>query len=183
MPATPDDLIGRLTSLGIAVTTHRHEAVFTVAQSSQVTASIPGGHTKNLFVKDKKDNFFLIVAEGSARIEINRIHGLIGARSRLSFGSPQKLMELLGVEPGSVTAFAVINDTERKVAVILDEALLVHDAINCHPLTNTMTSTISREDLLTFLNDTGHAPRILALSATSERQKERQQERQHERSH
>jgi Ala-tRNA(Pro) deacylase len=168
MPLSPEQLLSRLAEMAIPVTTVSHAAVFTVAQSSSVTASIPGGHTKNLFVKDKKDNFFLIVAEGSTRLDINRLHGLIGARSRLSFGSAQMLMELLGVEPGSVTAFAAINDTDGRVAVVIDEPLLAHDAINCHPLTNTMTTTISRQDLLKFLKSTGHQPRILALSAVRE---------------
>jgi len=168
VPLTPQQLLDHLAAKSLAVATVSHPAVFTVAQSSAVTAAIPGGHTKNLFVKDKKDNYYLIVAEGSARIEMNRIHPLIGARSRLSFGSAQKLMEYLGVEPGSVTAFAVINDKGGRVEVIVDEPLLRHDIINCHPLTNTMTTTISRQNLLEFLKQAGHEPRILALSAARE---------------
>jgi Ala-tRNA(Pro) deacylase len=168
MPLTPGQLLDHLSRQGFAVTTVSHPAVFTVAESSSVTASIPGGHTKNLFVKDKKDNFYLIVAEGAASIEMNRIHPLIGARSRLSFGSAEKLMQFLGVEPGSVTAFAVINDAEKRVQVIIDEPLLRHEVINCHPLTNTMTTTISRQNLLEFLKQTGHEPRILALSGVRE---------------
>lgn len=164
MPATPDQLFALLDELGMETQTHHHEAVFTVEESAGVKAAIPGGHTKNLFVKDKKGSYFLIVAEGSANIPMNRIHGLIGARSRLSFANAEALMQLLGVEPGSVTAFAPMNDTEGQVTVIIDEPLLEHDRINCHPLKNTMTTTILREDLLRFLNHMGHKPQIIRLS-------------------
>ena len=172
-PATPEDLLRFLERLGIKTVTQSHAAVFTVAQSSAINRSIPGGHTKNLFVKDKKDNYFLIVAEGSALIEMNRIHGRIGARSRLSFASADRLMEFLGVEPGSVTAFGVINDRQRRVGVILDEPLLAHGQISCHPLTNTMTTTISRQDLLKFLDAVDHTPKILALSQAPDRMENR----------
>lgn len=164
MPATPDDLFEHLSGLGITSETVAHEAVFTVEESDAVTASIAGGHTKNLFVKDKKGNHFLIIAENRARIPMNRIHSVIGAQGRLSFANADRLMEKLGVEPGSVTAFSVINDTAGEVRVIIDEPLLTHDRINCHPLINTMTTTISREDLLRFLQETGHEPMIVTLS-------------------
>lgn len=169
MPATPDDLFRLLDTLGIETTTHRHEPVFTVAESADVKESIPGGHTKNLFVKDRKDNYFLIVAEGSARIDMNRIHPLVGARGRLSFANAEALMRFLGVTPGSVTAFAPVNDRERRVQVVIDAPLLDHDHVNCHPLTNTMTTTISRENLLKFLQHVGHPPMIVRLSADGER--------------
>ena len=164
MPATPDDLFVLLDELGIATTTHRHEAVFTVEESRHVKEMIPGGHTKNLFVKDKKDNFFLIVVESEASFPINRIHGLIGAKSRLSFGNAERLMEFLGVTPGSVTAFAPMNDRDGRVQVVIDEPLLRWEQINCHPLTNTMTTTISRDDLLRFLEHVGHEPLVVPLS-------------------
>jgi Ala-tRNA(Pro) deacylase len=168
MSATPDDLFKLLDDLGIATTTARHRAVFTVAGSEEVKAAIPGGHTKNLFVKDKKDGYFLIVAEGTARIDMNRVHGLVGARSRLSFAGPDALRTLLGVEPGSVTAFAAMNDAEGRVSVVIDAGLLAHDLINCHPLTNTMTTTISKPDLLLFLTAVQHPAKVVALSATAE---------------
>ncbi len=163
-PATPKDLFDLLDRLAIAVVTHEHEAFYTVEDGREVKDRIPGGHTKNLFVKDKKDNYFLIVAEGDARIPMNAVHTLIGARSRLSFANAERLMEFLGVEPGSVTAFSVMNDTDNRVKVVIDESLLEHDPINCHPLTNTMTTTISRENLLQFLDHVGHAPLVVALS-------------------
>lgn len=164
MPATRSDLMDYLDELGITTTTHDHEAVFTVEESSKIKQDIPGGHTKNLFLKDKKGNFFLLVAEGSARIELNKVHGLIGASGRVSFGKPDMLMALLGIAPGSVTAFCAMNDTENVVQVVIDEPLLEHDLINCHPLTNEATTTISREDLLAFLNAVGHPPLVVKVS-------------------
>lgn len=167
MLATPDDLFKLLDELGIATRTMEHEAVFTVAEGDHIRESLEGGHTKNLFVKDKKGNQFLIIAEQTAQIPVNRIHTMIGAKSRISFANAERLMEFLGVEPGSVTAFAAMNDHQGAVAVIIDEPLLRHALINCHPLKNTMTTTISREDLLKFLHHVGHEPAILPLSAGS----------------
>ena len=168
MPATREDLFTLLDELKIETVTFDHEAVFTVDQSSKIKQDIPGGHTKNLFLKDKKGNFFLIVAEGAANIALNKVHGLIGASGRVSFGKPEALMELLGVMPGSVTAFAPMNDTENKVKVIIDEPLLRYDLINCHPLTNEATTTISREDLLRFLVHVNHEPQIVQVSQEQE---------------
>ena len=163
-PATPQELFALLDKLAIPHSTTQHEAVFTVEESAHIKGMIPGGHTKNLFVKDKKDNYFLIVAEGSARIAMNHVHPLIGAQTRVSFANAEKLMEYLGVQPGSVTAFAPMNDHANRVQVIIDEPLFEHELINCHPLTNTMTTTISKEDLLKFLTHVGHEPRIVRLS-------------------
>jgi Ala-tRNA(Pro) deacylase len=162
---TPPRLLERLGELGIAFKNHEHEAVFTVEESRHVKQAIPGAHTKNLFVKDKKDNYFLIVAEGSVQIPMNQVHTLVGGKSRLSFANAEKLMEYLGVTPGSVTAFAAVNDVGGNVRVVIDEALLSSALINCHPLTNTMTTTISKGDLLRFLEACGHAPLIVALSS------------------
>lgn len=164
MPLTPQELLQTLESLDIDTKTYEHDAVFTVEESSKIKQDIPGGHTKNLFLKDKKGNFFLIVAEGTAEIKLNSVHGLIGAKGRVSFGKPEALMELLGVKPGSVTAFAPINDIENRVKVIIDEPLLRYDMINCHPLTNEMTTTISKPDLLRFLDHVNHAPEVIQLS-------------------
>ena len=164
MPYTPQELLKLLEELGMKTTTHEHEAVFTVEESSKIKQEIPGGHTKNLFLKDKKGNYFLLVAEGVAEIKLNSVHGLIGARGRVSFGKPDDLMALLGVQPGSVTAFSPVNDQNKKVKVIIDEPLMRYDLINCHPLTNEMTTTISREDLLRFLAYVGHEPEIVHVS-------------------
>jgi len=168
MPATRQELLNLLSELNIDTKTHDHEAVFTVEESSKIKQDIPGGHTKNLFLKDKKGNFFLIVAEGTAQIKLNKVHGLIGASGRVSFGKPEALMELLGVKPGSVTAFAPMNDVDGKVKVIIDEPLLRYDQINCHPLMNDATTTIAREDLIRFLEHVNHSPEIVQVSSDGE---------------
>jgi Ala-tRNA(Pro) deacylase len=164
LPATPEELFHLLDQLEITHKTARHEAVFTVDESAHVTASIPGAHTKNLFVKDKKGNFFLLVVGNHSRIALNHVHSVIGAQSRVSFANADLLMELLGITPGSVNAFAPMNDHDGKVRVIIDKPLLENQLINCHPLTNTMTTTISTQDLLRFLAHVKHEPLVLQLS-------------------
>ena len=160
MPATPDDLFAYLTGLGIAHTTVTHPPLFTVEQSQALRGTIPGGHTKNLFLKDKKDAVFLVVAPEEGRVDLKSLHRLLGASGRFSFGSADLMRELLGVEPGAVTAFGVLNDTERRISVVIDAGLMQNATINCHPLVNTMTTSIARDDLLKFLRATGHEPRI-----------------------
>lgn len=164
MPLTRADLLRRLDDLGIETRTHDHEAFFTVAESRKAKATIPGGHTKNLFLKDKKDRVFLVVAEADAAIDLKRIHEKIGAAGRVTFGKPELLMELLGVVPGSVTPFGVVNDAEGRVTVVLDAPMLEHDVLNYHPLENTATTSIRREDLIAFLRATGHEPMVIAVS-------------------
>ena len=166
MPATRQDLFSRLAELGIATTTVDHEAVFTVAQSSGLERELPGGHTKNLFLKDKKDRFYLVVALGGAHIDLKTLHKKLGS-DRLSFGKPELLMEVLGVPAGSVTPFALINDTGHRVTVILDADMMRHERLNFHPLENTATTNIAREDLLGFIRACGHEPRVLVVSAAS----------------
>lgn len=163
MTTTPDELLARLAALGIAQETHAHEAVFTVAESAPVKAAIPGAHTKNLFLKDKKGSLFLVTAKDDTRIDLKRLHETIGASGRLSFGSGELLVSVWGVEPGSVTPFGAINDTPPRVRVILDERLMAFDRVNVHPLVNTMTTGVAPVDLLAFLRSTGHEPAILAL--------------------
>jgi Ala-tRNA(Pro) deacylase len=163
MPATPDDLFAFLDRQGIPHRTATHAPLFTVEQSQALRGTIPGGHTKNLFLKDKKDAIFLVVAPEDARIDLKTLHQRLGA-GRFSFGSAELMRALLGVEPGAVTAFGVINDTEHRVQVVLDTGLMQNAVINCHPLVNTMTTSIARDDLVTFLEATGHKPRIEALA-------------------
>jgi len=166
MAASPEELFEYLGKLNIRTETVEHAAVFTVEESDKIKHEIAGGHTKNLFLKDKKGNYFLLIAESTAKIELNRIHTIVGARGRLSFGKPEALKELLGVEPGSVTAFAPMNDTDNKVNVVIDEPLLKHDMINCHPLKNTMTTTISKSDLLNFLEAVKHPALVVQFSVS-----------------
>lgn len=163
MPATRADLFARLAALGIETQTLEHEAVFTVEQSSKLERTLPGGHTKNLFLKDKKGALFLVVALGSAMIDLKTLHKKLGS-DRLSFGKPELLAEVLGVAPGSVTPFALINDKDRRVTVILDEDMMRHDRLNYHPLENTATTNIAREDFLKFIRSCGHEPRVVVAS-------------------
>jgi Ala-tRNA(Pro) deacylase len=160
---SPQALLDHLAALGIHAETVEHEPVFTVAESQHVKARIPGAHSKNLFVKDKKGRLFLITAKSETPIDLKRAHGAIGASGRLSFGSADQLRAVLGVEPGSVTPFAVANDKAGQVTMILDANLMEHERVNFHPLVNSMTTGVSREDLLRFLRSTGHEPLILRL--------------------
>ena len=164
MSATPQELFAYLDKLGIAHKTVTHPAVFTVDEARELRGTVPGGHTKNLFLRDKKDAPYLVVASEDALIELRSLHRLLGASGRFSFGSADVMRELLGVEPGSVTPFSVVNDTGRRVTVVLDAAMMANEALNFHPLVNTGTTTISREGLIKFLEATGHLPRIELVS-------------------
>lgn len=163
--ATPADLFALLDELAIPTRTVEHEPVFTVAQSRSVKEAIAGGHTKNLFLKDRKGALFLVVAEAEVEIDLKRLHEAVGGSGRLSFGSADLLRAVLGVEPGSVTPFAVMNDGEGRVSVVLAAGLMRHATINVHPLVNTRTTSIAREDLVRFVRATGHEPRIADLPA------------------
>ena len=165
MPVTPDELFAYLDGLGIVHKTVSHQPLFTVEESRALRGKIPGAHTKNLFLRDKKGTAFLVVTLEDAAIELRSLHRLLGASGRFSFGSADLMRELLGVEPGSVTPFAVINDKELRVTVVLDAAMMEHAVLNFHPLVNTGTTTISREGLLKFLEATGRMPRIEPVSA------------------
>ena len=165
MPATRNDLFARLAELGIATTTVEHPPLFTVKQSKALRGDLPGGHCKNLFLKDKKDRFFLLTVDEEAEVDLKQVHQLIGASGRVSFGRPEMLMELLGVIPGAVTPFGLINDTGNHVQFFLDSELMESEIFNAHPLTNEATTSIARADLLRFVEATGHQPTILKLSA------------------
>lgn len=143
--------------------TEEHRAVFTVADGTDVKARLPGGHSKNLFLKDKSGSFVLISALGSTEIRLNQLHKRIGTK-RLSFGKPDALLDLLGVVPGSVTVFSVLNDTENKVRLILDKALFNHDAVWFHPMRNTASTRIAPQDIVTFAEATGHTPTLIDFS-------------------
>jgi Ala-tRNA(Pro) deacylase len=164
MPATPAELLAHLDRLGIPHSTVTHPPLFTVEQSQALRGQIPGGHTKNLFLKDKKDALFLVVALEDATIDLKSLHRRLGASGRFSFGSAELLRATLGVEPGAVTPFAALNDTEARVNVVLDAVMMRHQMLNYHPLRNTMTTSIARDDLVRFLTATGHPPRLLAVA-------------------
>ncbi len=164
MPATRAELFARLDALRIAHRTVEHPPLFTVEESKRLRGDIPGAHTKNLFLKCKKGSLWLLVALESTPIEMKRLHGVIGS-GRLSFGRPELLREVLGVEAGSVTPFALINDREQRVSVLLDEAILACDPVNFHPLENTATTALSSAGLRAFIDSCGHRPRVLRFSA------------------
>jgi len=168
MPATEQDLHARFQTLGIAWQTTEHPPLFTVEDSKALRGELPGGHVKNLFVRDKKKRLWLIVAQEDRTVDLKGFKKRLGAQGSLSFGSPDLLMEVLGVSPGSVTPLGLINDTDRRVTPILDEGLMAHDAINVHPLRNDATTTLARDDLLAFIRDCGHDPQVMNLAAEAE---------------
>ncbi len=165
MPASRDDLMAFLGDLDISVTTLDHQPVFTVSESGDLHDRIPGGHTKNLFVKDKKGRLFLIVALHDAEIDLKKVHQIIGAQGRVSFGNADLLMEVLGVEPGSVTPFSLLNDREaQRVIPVFDAAMMQHEILNYHPLKNDATTSIAATDLLKFAKACGHTAQVVAVS-------------------
>jgi Ala-tRNA(Pro) deacylase len=166
MPASPDDLLARLHQLGFETETYEHPPLFTVEESKALRGRIPGGHCKSLFLKDKRGQLWLVVALEDTPIELNRLHARLGA-ARLSFGSADLLEEVLGVKPGAVTPFALINDTERRVRVVLDSAMMDYDLLNYHPLSNDRTTTIRSRDLLAFIEACGHNPLITDVGAVA----------------
>ncbi len=162
MPTTESELFARLAALGVAVETVRHPPLFTVAESKALRGELAGAHSKNLFLKDKKGAFWLVVALEDRAIDLKVLRGRIGA-AHLSFASADRLRDVLGVEPGSVTPFALINDTGLQVTVVLDSEMMQVPVLNFHPLANTATTTISPDGLLAFIRSCGHEPRIVAL--------------------
>lgn len=163
MPASSDDLIAYLDALSIATTTVEHPPLHTVEQSQSLRGDIPGGHTKNLFVKDKKSRLFLLVLGEETRVDLKRVHEKIGAQGRVSFGSAELLEEVWGVRPGAVTPFGAINDEPGRVSVVLDATMMRHARLNFHPLVNTRTTGLASADLVKFLRATGHEPIVVEL--------------------
>jgi Ala-tRNA(Pro) deacylase len=167
MTKSPDELFAALDALGIAHKTVKHPPVFTVEQAASLRGQIAGGHTKNLFLRDKKSALYLVVAQEDAEIDLKSLHRTLGASGRFSFGSADLLREVWGVVPGAVTPFGAINDTEGRVTVVLDAPMMKYETLNYHPLVNTMTTSIARDDLVKFLESTGHVPRIETVSGPS----------------
>lgn len=161
---TRDDLLAFLDEIGVGQTTHDHPAVFRVEEGEEIKARIPGAHTKNLFLKDAKDQLWLISAEGHAQIDLKRLHLVIGS-ARLSFGNAALMAQTLGVSPGSVTAFGLINDKDRRVRFVLDRTLAEAERLNFHPLTNTATTTVTAEGFRRFLSAIGVEPMVVDFRA------------------
>ena len=164
MTATRQELLAFLDSIGVAHVTHDHAPVFTVAESGEIRAALPGGHSKNLFLKDKKGALWLLSALADTRIDLTALARLFGV-GRFSFGAAELLEEALGVTPGSVTAFAVINDTHQRVRMLLDDALFDVDPVNFHPLRNDATTAVSHAGLLRFLEACNHPPTRIRFDA------------------
>lgn len=156
----PQQLFARLEALGIAQRTVEHPPVFTVEEAKALRGNLPGHHIKNLFLRNRKEEMWLVVALEDRAIDLKRLGEVLGA-GKLSFGSPDRLRRVLGVEPGSVTPFALVNDEGRVVRLVLDRALAEGGPVNAHPLINTMTTAIAIADLLRLFEATGHAPRWL----------------------
>jgi Ala-tRNA(Pro) deacylase len=167
-PATPAELMARLAALGIAQRTHDHPAVFTVEEAKALRGKLPGGHCKSLFLKDKKGGLWLAVMLEERRIDLKALADRLEA-PRFSFGSAELLLEVLGVTPGSVTPFALINDGTHRVRMVLDAEMLRHDPLNYHPLDNTKTTAVAPADLLKFIGSCGHQPTILSLDGLERR--------------
>ena len=163
MAATPEDLLAMLEALGIGAMTHQHAPLFTVEESRALRGSIPGLHSKNLFVRDRKKRYFLVTVEEDAQVDLKVLHHAIGAQGKVSFGSAEALFELWGVKPGSVTPFGAINDREKQVTVVLERRLAEAALVNFHPLDNSQTTTLSGPDLMRFLRACGHEPILLDL--------------------
>lgn len=163
---TKADLLAFLDEIGVAATTHEHPAVFRVGEGEEIKANIAGAHTKNLFLKDAKGQLWLVSAEDRSVIDLKRLPAVIGS-GRLSFGAEALMVETLGVTPGSVTAFAMINDTEQRVRFVLDRALAEAAVVNFHPLTNTATTSVDQAGLRRFFRAIGVEPLIVDFTTLS----------------
>jgi Ala-tRNA(Pro) deacylase len=157
-PATPEQLLMRLEALGVRPTTHRHAPVFTVEEAQAHKGDLPGAHTKNLFLRDKKGVMWLLVALFDRDVDLKGLAKQLGVSGRLSFGSAHRMMRYLGVTPGAVTPFAIVNDHGRMVSVALDEGLRDQEIWNAHPLSNDMTTAVTGADMVRFLEAEGHPP-------------------------
>lgn len=167
MSASPEDLFARLDALGVRARTTRHAPVFTVDEAKTVRGELPGTHCKCLFLKDKKAGLWLIVVPEDRRVDLKRLEKTVGAKGRFSFGKPELLRRALGVVPGAVTPFALINDPDRQVRIVIDREVLERDPVNFHPLTNDATTAISPDGLLTFISGCGHEPLIVDFDTLS----------------
>jgi Ala-tRNA(Pro) deacylase len=161
---TPDPLATAFTQMGIETTTYEHRPVFTVEEGADFKKLIPGGHTKNLFLKDKKDKVWLVTALDETVIDLKKLPARINS-ARLSFGNAELMGALLQVTPGSVTPLALLNDVNRQVSPILDAGILAHEVMNCHPLRNDRTTCLKSQDLVKFMKNLGYDPLIVDFSA------------------
>lgn len=164
MPLTSDELLARLDSLGIRYKNHTHPPLFTVEDAKALRGDLPGGHVKNLFLRDKRQRFWLLTTLEDTRLDLKAMAARLEA-GRFTFANEVQLMAHLGIAPGAVSPLAAVNDTAQAVTVVLDQALLAVDPLNLHPLRNDRTTTMSGADLITFLKSCGHAPQVIAFPA------------------
>ena len=163
LPTSPEKLLDKLTCLDISFTTHTHPPLRTVEDAKAFRGDLPGAHIKNLYLRDRKKHNFLIVVQEDRQIDLKSFGGQIGS-DRLSFGSADRLFEMLGIRPGAVSPFALINDSDHKVQLILDADLADQSCLYAHPLVNDMTLGLSGADLLRFTAFTGHQPQLLSFA-------------------
>ncbi len=164
LPTSPGQLLQRLEALGIQSKTVMHPPVFTVEEAKALRGSLSGAHIKNLFLRNKKGEMWLVTCLEDRQVDLKALASALGA-GRFSFGSADRLMQYLGVVPGAVTPFAVINDTGGQVRMVLDKGILALDPVNAHPLVNDMTTALESKDLIRFLEAENHAPLILDMDA------------------
>lgn len=167
MPATPAELFALFDQLGIEHSTIEHPPFFTVEEGRPWHDKIPGLHCKNLFIKDRKGGIWLVVMPAEKRADLGQLEKAVGA-PRFSFARPELLQEVLGLTPGSVTPFGLINDARRRVTVILDEEMLDSAWMNVHPLHNAASTTIRSADLVRFVRALGYEPVVMRLPGASE---------------
>lgn len=160
-----DELYARLDALEIAHETIEHAPVFTVEESQSLRGVLPGAHVKNLFLRDKKKRLWLATVLEDRQVDLKGLKKRLGAQGSLSFGDADLLMEVVGVIPGAVTPFGVINDTERRLTVVLDEGIFAEALVNAHPLRNDKTTAIASQDLKRFMAAEGYEPLIVDFGA------------------
>lgn len=163
LPTSPESLMAQFEEMGIEYELHHHEAVYTVVESEKVDAQIAGTHCRNLFLRDKKKKNYLVVLQNATDVDMKLLPAVIGS-DRLSFGSADRLWQYLGVRPGSVCPFSIMNDTDHQVKILLDKSMMETDIVNYHPLLNTMTVSLKPVDLIKFIESTGHEVHIVDLS-------------------
>ena len=164
LPTTPEMLFNLLKELNISYELHHHEAVYTVAESEKIDAKIAGTHCRNLFLRDKKKNNYLLVLPVTVDVDMKKLPDIFGAK-RLSFGSGERLWEYLGVRSGSVCPFCIVNDTDNNVQIYLEKSMMEADVVNFHPMLNTMTVSLAPDDLLKFIATTNHEAHIVDLTS------------------
>lgn len=162
LPTTPEQLMTRLADAGVDYTTHEHPPLRTVEDSKAFRGEMPGTHVKNLYLRDRKKRNFLVVSQEDRQIDLKTLQADIGA-DRLSFGSADRLFEFLGVRPGAVSPFTLINDTDHRVSLALDNGLMDAEMLYFHPLVNDLTLGVTPDGLRRFLEISGHQPTMISL--------------------